>query len=132
MPPSHSDTMTEGNQSQYRQMPPKEDLVRAFYRMASQLHTPARASQTLRPGMQTSKESSLPLYSLVNGSTPTCWEGHLQWSSNHKPLEMIHQKSLASAPRLQRMLLQLQRYDVTVRYRPGKEMLLADALSRCP
>ena len=53
VPPSHSDTMTEGNQSQYRWMPPKEDLVRAFYRMASQLHTPARASQTLRPGMQT-------------------------------------------------------------------------------
>ena len=53
VPPSHSDTMTEGNQSQYRRMPPKEDLVRAFYRMASQLHTPARASQTLRPGTQT-------------------------------------------------------------------------------
>ena len=53
--------------------------------------------------------------------------------SDHKPLEMIHQKSLASAPpRLQSMLLQLQRYDVTIRYRPGKEMLLADALSRCP
>ena len=53
--------------------------------------------------------------------------------SDHKPLEMKHQKSLASAPpRLQRMLLQLQRYDVTIRYRPGKEMLLADALSRCP
>ena len=30
------------------------------------------------------------------------------------------------------MLLQLQRYDVTIRYRPGKKMLLADALSRCP
>ena len=46
---------------------------------------------------------------------------------------MIHQKSLASAPpRLQRMLLQLQQYDVTIRYRPGKEMLLTDALSRCP
>ena len=53
VPPSHSDTMTEGNQSQYRRMLPKEDLVRAFYRMASQLHTPARASQTLRPGTQT-------------------------------------------------------------------------------
>ena len=53
--------------------------------------------------------------------------------SDHKPLEMIHQKSLASAPpRLQRMLLQLQRYDVTIIYKPGKEMLLADALSRCP
>ena len=45
---------------------------------------------------------------------------------------MIHQKRLASAPlRLQRMLLQLQQYDVTIKYRPGKEMLLADALSRC-
>ena len=53
VPPSHSDTMTEGNQSQYRRMPPKEDLVRAFYTMASQSHTPARASQTLRPGTQT-------------------------------------------------------------------------------
>ena len=53
--------------------------------------------------------------------------------SDHKPLEMIHQKSLVSAPpRLQRMLLQLQRYDVTIRYRPGTEMLLTDALSRCP
>ena len=80
VPPSHSDTMTEGNQSQYRWMPHKENLVHAFYRTASQLHTPARASQTLRPGTQTSKESSLPLYSLVNGSTPTCWEGHSQWS----------------------------------------------------
>ena len=47
--------------------------------------------------------------------------------SDHKPLEMIHQKSLASAPpRLQTILLQLQRYDMTIKYRPGKEMLLAD------
>ena len=53
--------------------------------------------------------------------------------SDHKPLEMIHQKSIASAPpRLQRMLLQLQQYDVTMKYQPGKEMLLADALRRCP
>ena len=53
--------------------------------------------------------------------------------SDHKPLEMIHHKSLASAlPRLQWMLLQLQRYNVTIRYRPGKEILLTDALSRCP
>ena len=35
-------------------------------------------------------------------------------------------------PRLQRMLLELQRYNVTIKYRPGKEMQLADALSRCP
>ena len=53
--------------------------------------------------------------------------------SDHKALEMIHQNSLASTPpRLQRMLLQLQRYNLTIKYRPGKDMLLADALSRCP
>ena len=53
--------------------------------------------------------------------------------SDHKPLQMIHQKSLASAPpRLQWMLLQLRQYNVTIRYRPGKEMLLTDALSRGP
>ena len=53
--------------------------------------------------------------------------------SDHKPLEMIAMKNLVNAPpRLQRMLLELQRYDVTIKYRPGKEMQLADALSRCP
>ena len=53
--------------------------------------------------------------------------------SDHKPLEMIAMKNLANAPpRLQRMLLELQRYNVTIKYRPGKEMQLADALSRCP
>ena len=42
-------------------------------------------------------------------------------------------KNLANAPPcLQRMLLELQRYDVTIKYRPGKEMQLADALSHCP
>ena len=53
--------------------------------------------------------------------------------SDHKPLEMIAMKNLANAPpRLQRMLLELQRYDVTIKYQPGKEMQLADALSHCP
>ena len=53
--------------------------------------------------------------------------------SNHKPLEMIAMKNLANAPpHLQRMLLELQRYDVTIKYQPGKEMQLANALSHCP
>lgn len=51
--------------------------------------------------------------------------------TDHKPLESIHLKHLTSAPpRLQRMLLRLQPYDIKIRYIPGKEMLLADALSR--
>ena len=53
--------------------------------------------------------------------------------SDHKPLEMIAMKNLVNVPpRLQRMLLELQRYNDTIKYRPGKETQLADALSRCP
>ena len=53
--------------------------------------------------------------------------------SDHKPLEMIQLKNLTAAPpRLQRMLLRIQHYNVTIKYRPGKELLLADGLSRLP
>ena len=53
--------------------------------------------------------------------------------SDHKPLEMIQKKNLTAAPaRLQRMLLRLQHYRLDIKYRPGKEMLLVDALSRLP
>ena len=52
--------------------------------------------------------------------------------SNHKPHEMIAMKNLANAPPcLQKMLLELQRYDVTIKYGPGNQMQLADALSCC-
>ncbi|XP_028839495.1 uncharacterized protein K02A2.6-like isoform X3 [Denticeps clupeoides] len=51
--------------------------------------------------------------------------------SDHKPLENIIRKPLLNTPkRLQRMLLRLQRYDIEVTYIPGKDMLLADTLSR--
>ena len=51
--------------------------------------------------------------------------------SDYKPLESITKKALSAAPpRLQRMLLQLQRYTFTLLYKPGKDMILADMLSR--
>lgn len=51
--------------------------------------------------------------------------------SDHKPLEAIFKKALYQAPsRLQRMLLRLQRYSLNIVYKPGKEMHIADALSR--
>ena len=53
--------------------------------------------------------------------------------SDHKLLEMIHLKSMHNAPpRLKEMLLQLQKYDMTIKYKPGSEILLADTLFRCP
>ena len=51
--------------------------------------------------------------------------------SDHKPLPTISNKPLRSAPkRLQGMLLKIQKYDVTIVYKPGPEMYLADTLSR--
>ena len=51
--------------------------------------------------------------------------------SDHKPLETIIKKDLGSAPkRLQRMMLQLQKYDFDVMYKRGQEMYVADTLSR--
>ena len=51
--------------------------------------------------------------------------------TDHKPLESIFKKTLVSAPkRLQRMMLRLQKYNLTVVYKKGSEMYLADTLSR--
>ena len=58
---------------------------------------------------------------------------HVHIESDHKPLEMILQKSLARAPRrLQLMMMILQKYDFTVHYERGENMHmhLADMLSR--
>jgi hypothetical protein len=51
--------------------------------------------------------------------------------NDHKPLEDIFKKPILSAPmRLQKMILKLQWYDLEVTYRKGRDMQLADTLSR--
>lgn len=51
--------------------------------------------------------------------------------SDHKPLAAIFQKPLSKAPRrLQSMMMQLQRYHINLVWLPGKEMHIADCLSR--
>ena len=43
---------------------------------------------------------------------------HVKVESDHKPLEIIHKKSLVTAPkRLQRMLLKLQKFDIDIQYK---------------
>ena len=56
-----------------------------------------------------------------------CIEVH----TDHRPLESILKKPIANASlRLQRTMLQLQRYTLEVKYIPGKYMYVADTLSR--
>ena len=50
---------------------------------------------------------------------------------DHKPLEIIMKQPLHLVPmRLQRMRIRLQRYNVTVQYKPGKSIPVTDTLSR--
>ena len=73
------------------------------------------------------------MYLAARNSTHTYMEEYLIMKTDHKPLEMISLKNLIAAPvRLQWMLLRLQQYDLIIIYRPGKEMLLSDALSHLP
>ena len=51
--------------------------------------------------------------------------------SDHKPLEAIITKPLSQAPpRIQRLLIRLQKYQPMVKYVPGKFLFIADTLSR--
>lgn len=51
--------------------------------------------------------------------------------TDHKPLESLFRKPLSCAPqRIQRMMLKIQQYQVQVKYKPGKELYIADTLSR--
>ena len=92
------------------------------------------ASRTLTPAeqrySQIEKELLAQVFGLEHnhhymfGRRVTLW-------TDHKPLVSIYKKPLVSAPkRLQRLLLRLQQYDVDLKYKPGSEMYLADALSR--
>ena len=56
---------------------------------------------------------------------------HFTVQSDHKPLETIVNKPLHKAPpRIQRFLLRLQKYNFTLIHVPGKNMQIADTLSR--
>ena len=56
---------------------------------------------------------------------------HVVVESDHKPLEAIFKKHLSSAPpRIARMMLRIQKYDAQIKYVPGKDIPVADALSR--
>ena len=51
--------------------------------------------------------------------------------TDHKPLVSLFRKSLVdSSPRLTRMLIQLLDYTLDIRYQPGAQMHLSDAISR--
>ena len=95
----------------------------------------AYASRALTPAetryAQIEKELLAIVYACEKFDTYIYGRDVVTVETDHKPLEVIARKALNSAPqRLQRMLLRLQRYNLEIRYKKGKEMFLADTLSR--
>ena len=111
--------------------PVTRDLGLPLRRTASQWPLQAVLLQTLNlnPNTQIEKEMLAVVFALqrfdqyVYGRTVTV-------QSDYKPLAGISMKPLRIAPKgLQWMLLKFQKYDVTIVYKPGPKMHLADTLS---
>ena len=97
-------------------------------------HPITYASRTLTSAEQRYSQIEKELLTLVFGLEHNHYYTYGRrvtlWT-DHKPLVSIASKPLVSAPkRLQRLMLRLQHYDVKIRYKPGKEMFVADTLSR--
>ena len=84
--------------------------------------------------MLKSKRSALPLSLAGISGTSTVTENMTSWYIqiiNHS--RQFLKKPLCKAPRrLQSMMLKLQRYQFSVCYKTGKELYIADTLSRAP
>ena len=94
----------------------------------------AFASKSLNQTEQNYAQIEKELYAILFGCTrfhQFIYGRQILVESDHKPLEIIFKKSLLNAPpRLQRMLLQLQKYDLIVKFISGKKIPVADTLSR--
>ncbi|VDI69620.1 Hypothetical predicted protein [Mytilus galloprovincialis] len=92
------------------------------------------ASRALTTSQKNWAQIEKELYAIVFG----CERFHqyvygrtIEVETDHKPLEAIFKKPLVNAPpRIQKLMLRLQKYDINVVYKPGKLMYISDTLSR--
>ena len=94
----------------------------------------AYASKSLSRAEQEYAQIEKEMYAIVFGTErfhQYIYGRNVAVTTDHKPLEAILSKPLSAAPaRLQTMMLRLQKYDLTVHHKPGKEIPVADTLSR--
>ena len=94
----------------------------------------AYASKALTPTEVNYAQIEKEMYAILFGAKrfyQFVYGRHVIVQTDHKPLVAIKKKPLHAAPaRLQRMLLQLQKFDLEFQHLPGKSIPLADTLSR--
>lgn len=94
----------------------------------------AYSSKALSPTQQAYAQIEKELLAVLNGCQKFhqfIYGSHFTVESDHLPLMSIVKKNIESCPpRLQRMLIKLQKYDFELIYKKGKELYIADTLSR--
>jgi len=95
----------------------------------------AYASKALTETEQRYAQMEKEMLAIVHGCTRfhklIYGRTEIKVETDHKPLESIFMKPLFKAPmRLQKMMLRIQQYPLAVKYVSGKELYIADALSR--
>lgn len=97
-------------------------------------HPIAYASRSLNRTEQNYAQIEKEMAAIVFGATKFhdyIYGRPVTVESDHKPLESIMKKPICAVPpRIQRMLFKVQKYDMKVQFKPGKEMYIADTLSR--
>ena len=89
------------------------------------------ASQSLKPNEIQYAQIEKELLAIVYGCekfNQYIYGREIVIQTDHKPLESIMKKP----PRIQRLLIRLQKYQLHVQYIPGKDLIIADKLSRAP
>lgn len=80
---------------------------------------------------QIEKECLAILFSCKKFDQYVCGNSRVTIETDHKPLIAVFNREICKAPRrLQRMMLELQRYTFKLEYKKGTEIVLADTLSR--
>ena len=101
-----------------------------FYKRGNQLHLELGDLHQLKKVCSDQKE----MLTIVGGCEKFyqyIYGQRVVVETDHKPLVSSYKKPIHNAPkRLHRMLLCLKRYNLEITYKKGKEMYLADTLSR--
>ena len=98
-------------------------------------HPIAYASRSLNKSEQNYAQIEKEMAAIVFGATKfheyIYAKGPIHVESDHRPLESLFKKALSQTPpRIQRMMLKVQKYDLHVKYKKGTELHIADTLSR--